>query len=190
MSKSVCWTSKRLSFCSKITVSLNGAEPKNVLDFDQQSVTKRRWFESGFLRQKSPSIPKNHGISSHWWFGDPRTEKQSHSHLFFGGSQLRWFLGTWGFFVERRQQWNLHRDPTKTCGRRTWIFTNACDCCVPAMVIKWCFRAAPCYSWAPWKLQQKRVGDELPRSLQGKRFSKTFFCVYLNGESYPKGSEQ
>eukprot|EP00434_Breviolum_minutum_P012354 symbB.v1.2.010885.t2/scaffold721.1/size169143/3 len=30
---------------------------------------------------------------------------------------------------------------------RTWNFTNACVYCVPAMVIKWCFRAAPCYSW-------------------------------------------
>ena len=34
------------------------------------------------------------------------------------------------------------------------------------------------------------VGAELPKGgLQGQRFSKKL-CVYLNGESYPKGSEQ
>ena len=67
-------------------------------------------------------------------------------------------------------------------GRRTWIFTNACVYCVPAMVIKWCFRAAPCYSWAPWKLQQKtRSGDELPRRSPKENVFQKTRCVSQRG---------
>ena len=123
------------------------------------------------------------GISSHCCFGDPRTnpaKKKTGSNKtnpsFLGSVQSLLILRDVGIFCwNANKETHLHRDPTKTCGRRTWNFTNACVCCVPAMVIKWCFRAAPCYSWAAWKLRKKtswwRVAKEPPR--------KTFFKKLL-----------
>ena len=112
------------------------------------------------------------------------------THLFWGRSNRCWFLGKLdvGIFCwNREQQWNPSAPGSHQTmgGRRTWIFTNACVYCVPAMVIKWCFRAAPCYSWAPrWHNK-----NEWPvRSCQGGLPRKTFFkklCVYHNGGSHP-----
>ena len=114
--------------------------------------------------------------------------------LFFGGSQLRWFLGTWGFFDERRQQWPICTGiPPKHVGEGELGFlrTRAFVVCLlwlssgasgPPLAIHGRLGSCTTKTSDQWRVAKRRS----PR--------KTFFqktpVVYHNGESYPKGSEE
>ena len=53
------------------------------------SLTAKR-FRQGFTESRKISALKNHGISSHWWFGNSRTLQQNRAKP---PLRVQWFLG-------------------------------------------------------------------------------------------------